>query len=37
MTSAQSPCQNESLLKLEENSWKIEIKLFPMCAILHEN
>ena len=24
------------LLILEENSWKIEIKLFPLCAIWHE-
>ena len=23
-------------LILEENSWKIEIKLFPLCAIWHE-
>ena len=25
------------LLILEENSWKIEIILFPLCAISHEN
>ena len=25
------------LLILEENSWKIEIKLFPLCAISHKN
>ena len=25
------------LLILEENSWKIEIKLFPLCAISHQN
>ena len=25
------------LLILEENSWKIEIKFFPLCANSHEN
>ena len=25
------------LLTLAENAWKREIKLFPLCAILHEN
>ena len=27
----------KDLLILEENSWKTEIRLFPLCAISHEN
>ena len=26
-----------NLLILEENPWKTEIKLFPLCSISHEN
>ena len=29
------PAKNESFVA--ENSWKTEIKLFPLCAISHEN
>ena len=29
--------KTEVLLILAENSWKTEIKLFPLCATSHEN
>ena len=31
------PAKTEALLMLAMNSWKSEIKLFPFCAISHEN
>ena len=35
--SAQSPSQNESFVNATRNLLKKEIKLFSLCAILHEN
>ena len=37
IASAQSPCQNESFVNTRRKLLKIEIKLFPLSAIPHEN